>query len=218
MTRIEQFKKIQEDLIHVFQTVYMPEWLNLSAKNLYTLLWVCFLVNPEGIQRRQSIDKIRQFLTMTHFCMAGRFYDNMLSTQRLEKLYGDCLETFVKKNSDYGDSFSIFGYIGVIVRLCDKLKRVDKLESTKDPKVTDETIIDTYLDAVNYTFLAFILLDEAEKLQTIDKDKNLNVRIENQVKNTHSQLPSKKPPVINGPTFVLEEDVDKKGKSRAPDQ
>lgn len=72
------------------------------------------------------------------------------------------LEIFKKKNADYGDSFAIYGTIGVIVRLGDKFLRIKSLIKKKNYKgnVLEESLIDTLLDIVNYAAMAVMLLDE----------------------------------------------------------
>lgn len=64
---------------------------------------------------------------------------------------------FLAKNSDYGSSFSDLGLISIFVRMYDKLKRLATL-TKKRAKVEDETITDTYRDAINYTLMALAFI------------------------------------------------------------
>ena len=70
------------------------------------------------------------------------------------------LETFKKKNADYGDSttktFKKFGLIAYAVRLDDKLSRIKSFCQKGAFEVKDESIVDTLLDAANYCLLAVI--------------------------------------------------------------
>ena len=43
--------------------------------------------------------------------------------EQLQQIQMDALELFKKKNADYGDAFSKFGIIGVLVRIEDKIMR-----------------------------------------------------------------------------------------------
>ena len=66
-------------------------------------------------------------------------------------------ELFKRKNSDYGNSFEVFGKVGIIVRLLDKINRIlNLLYYHKENKVADESIKDTWEDLYNYTILAII--------------------------------------------------------------
>ena len=50
--------------------------------------------------------------------------------QQLLNVQREAEELFVKKNSDYDDDMTIYGSVGVIVRIADKIKRLSKI--TKD--------------------------------------------------------------------------------------
>lgn len=67
------------------------------------------------------------------------------------------LELFSRKNSDYGDAFATFGIIGVLVRMGDKIARINTLKTRK--QLVDESIRDTMLDLHNYAAMAIMLLD-----------------------------------------------------------
>lgn len=69
-----------------------------------------------------------------------------------------CRNTFLKKNKDYGNAFMDYILIGVIVRLGDKIKRIDSLtQSTDEPHF--ESIEDNMLDSFNYCILALMLIN-----------------------------------------------------------
>ena len=63
---------------------------------------------------------------------------------------------FIKKNKDYGSSFEDFGYIGIIVRINDKINRLKSLYTTKNCNVYDESFEDTVNDLYNYTILGLM--------------------------------------------------------------
>ena len=63
---------------------------------------------------------------------------------------------FIKKNKDYGGSFEDFGYIGIIVRINDKINRLKSLYKTKIVNVNDESFEDTIHDLYNYTILGLM--------------------------------------------------------------
>ena len=70
------------------------------------------------------------------------------------------LELFKKKNKDYGDSFAEYGSIGVLIRIGDKLKRLQTIEKNKINLVEEESVRDTLIDLFNYSAMAIMLLDE----------------------------------------------------------
>ena len=81
----------------------------------------------------------------------------------LEFTFGQCLQTAIAKNSDYGGSnkdpyanfrnSTIAGVSveqGIVVRMADKISRIGTLLQ-KEAKVKDEAIEDTLMDLINYT-------------------------------------------------------------------
>ncbi len=67
--------------------------------------------------------------------------------------------TYQNKNSDYGDSFAKVRNKyphAILIRLYDKLNRLDTLMSGKARKVSDESIDDTLLDLANYCLLELV--------------------------------------------------------------
>ena len=85
----------------------------------------------------------------------------MSRATQLMLVQAEALEMFKKKNKDYGDAFATYGPVGVLVRLGDKLARLQNI--TRDGiaiDVEDENIRDTLLDLHNYSSMAIMLLDE----------------------------------------------------------
>ena len=76
-------------------------------------------------------------------------------------------KTYNQKNEKYGDSFSVsvqkYGYVAALTRISDKFHRFEQLIlSKKDGSDTDESIIDTCLDAANYFLMTVIELESDE--------------------------------------------------------
>lgn len=69
------------------------------------------------------------------------------------KIYDKCLNTYIAKNIDYGDSFSKlykkFGLISTVIRLSDKINRLESLVNGEQ-QVEDESVEDTLEDIINY--------------------------------------------------------------------
>lgn len=72
-------------------------------------------------------------------------------------------EFLVGKQYDYGHgNISTFGLKGVIVRLVDKIARLENLQRRPDP--TNESIVDTWLDIFGYCVVGTMLIDETFQL------------------------------------------------------
>ena len=80
------------------------------------------------------------------------------------------IELFKKKNKDYGNGFINHGYLGVIIRIQDKINRMISVTQNKIECVSSETLRDTLIDLHNYSAMAIIALDNKHT-----KKKKLNV-------------------------------------------
>jgi len=101
---------------------------------------------------------------------------------QMAKVQAEGLELFRKKNTDYGDSFATYGPIGVIVRMGDKISRLNSVTNSGINLVNTESVRDTLIDLHNYAAMAIMLIDE-NNTQDInfpsvpknnDLDRNLN--------------------------------------------
>ena len=79
---------------------------------------------------------------------------------QLKTIQAEALELFTRKNKDYGDAFAEYGPIGVLVRMGDKIKRLQSIDKHQITLVNDEKMRDTLIDLHNYSAMALILLDE----------------------------------------------------------
>ena len=50
---------------------------------------------------------------------------------QMKKVQEESLELFRKKNADYGDAFANYGVIGILVRMGDKINRLQSISSKK---------------------------------------------------------------------------------------
>lgn len=80
--------------------------------------------------------------------------------KQLEKVQKEGLELFTRKNKDYGDAFATYGPIGVLVRIGDKINRLQNINNSGIQMVDDESIRDTLIDLHNYAAMAVMLIDE----------------------------------------------------------
>ena len=82
-------------------------------------------------------------------------------------------ETFARKRADYGqtttETFEKFGPISMLVRMHDKLGRLDNLFGTgKEPY--NESVIDTLIDLANYSLITILELQKqrAKAVRTVN--------------------------------------------------
>ena len=101
-----------------------------------------------------NIDIIKSNLYILLSCILQ--YGEVVLSKTHEYTYINCRNLFEKKNSDYGDAFVDYKSIGILMRLNDKIRRLESL--TQKTIVNFESIEDTILDSFNYVILALILL------------------------------------------------------------
>lgn len=80
--------------------------------------------------------------------------------EQLENVQLEAKELFKRKNADYGDAFSTYGPVGVIMRIQDKLNRYVSISKSSIQLVNDESLRDTLIDLHNYSAMTIMLLDE----------------------------------------------------------
>lgn len=88
------------------------------------------------------------------------------SAHQFKDIVKGMIETYVRKNHDYGNSFDKsldkFGLVASVVRIGDKMNRIESLVQKK-AMVQDESIRDTLLDMANYAIMTVMWLDNQKK-------------------------------------------------------
>ena len=84
---------------------------------------------------------------------------------QLATIQKEALELFIKKNADYGDAFANYGIVGVLVRMGDKISRLQSITKRGVTLVNDEALRDTLIDLHNYSAMAVMLLDEQNETE-----------------------------------------------------
>lgn len=181
----EKFKKDFNRVIHEIYTMFYINY-SVYVRNGFSINKIKEeydeikkRVNTEKTNMRISRDDIhfiRQKLVNIHtYCILYLIseivelceYNQQIGIFFWEEQYKG-YQTAIKKNKDYGDSFREHGFIGVLVRLSDKVKRLVHISSGQ--KINFEAQEDTFKDLANYCIMAIFLLDENE-----DKtNKNFN--------------------------------------------
>lgn len=105
------------------------------------------------------------FLYLNVSCIESFHEENdwkLVSCKEIDfaKLTKQMLETFKKKNADYGDSttqtFKEFGLVSYAIRLNDKLNRIKSFCKKGVLEVKEGSCIDTLMDMASYCLLAII--------------------------------------------------------------
>ena len=86
--------------------------------------------------------------------------------EQMRQVQNEGLELFKKKNSDYGDAFANYGVVGVLVRMGDKIARLQSITTKSVSLVNTESLRDTLIDLHNYSAMAIMLLDEDKQNKT----------------------------------------------------
>ena len=75
-------------------------------------------------------------------------------------------DTYVRKNHDYGNSFSAtwddYGMTSALVRMSDKWRRINSLAANGEQKVQDEAITDSLLDLANYAIMTVMEIERRQ--------------------------------------------------------
>lgn len=89
------------------------------------------------------------------------------SANQFKDIAKGMIETYVRKNHDYGNSFDKsldkFGLVASVVRIGDKMNRIESLVQKK-AMVQDESIRDTLLDMANYAIMTVMWMDNQDKV------------------------------------------------------
>ena len=85
----------------------------------------------------------------------------------LEKIQNEARNLFKKKNQDYGDAFANYGPIGVLVRIGDKISRLQSITTRQISLINTESLRDTLIDLHNYSAMAIMLIDEKKPIETL---------------------------------------------------
>lgn len=89
-----------------------------------------------------------------------------MSREQHEQICKDLHWIYLTKNADYGDSFKEsldkHGLIAAVVRMSDKLNRLDSLKD-KAGQVGDEKLSDTVLDLANYAIMTAMWIEDSSR-------------------------------------------------------
>lgn len=82
--------------------------------------------------------------------------------EQFQAVQQEGMELFLRKNEDYGDAFADYGVVGVLVRIGDKIRRLQSITRSGVTLVDDESLRDTLVDLHNYAAMGVLLMDELD--------------------------------------------------------
>lgn len=88
---------------------------------------------------------------------------------KLADVASDVISLVLEKNEDYGDAWQKQSIIGVLVRLADKLYRIETLADGREALVAGEDIEESLIDAIGYSMLGLLYLDHQRNLEQLRK-------------------------------------------------
>jgi hypothetical protein len=110
---------------------------------------------------------------------------------QMQLIQSEGLELFKRKNQDYGDAFANYGVIGVLVRMGDKIARLQSITTKSVSLVDSESLRDTLIDLHNYSAMAIMLLDEDDMKKM---RQQLDILKQHQDLGTTTRHPNPPPP------------------------
>lgn len=133
------------------------------------------LVRSEGYYVTSVIQRLGNFMMILHFLKMQ--YLTWRKMSRFEEVIEELKEIHRKKSSDYGDTefanirssqdFGVRSWIGAMVRLNDKVKRIQQYITKGN--LNYESVRDSLIDISVYAIIATVLFDEEESNKEQDK-------------------------------------------------
>jgi hypothetical protein len=104
-----------------------------------------------------NIDDTSKLMTsIKMICLSCLLFLKNETGRDVNEIMHSIRDLFIRKNSDYGNSFEDFSLIGILVRMNDKINRLKCLYSKNENLVKDESIIDTIEDLYNYSVISMM--------------------------------------------------------------
>lgn len=120
--------------------------------------------------------------------------------------YKHLVSVYEAKNSDYGNSFeeccNKFGLVSAVVRMNDKINRINSLYDKKDMKV-NESLVDTLLDLANYAVMTAVWMNNND----VSHDGVMNSKKDDSSKSS----PCDAKDLFSNNVFVLNRSISKMG-------
>lgn len=180
---IQKMKTNTSDTVKLNERKRIEEMADINYDRNTQLYWVegtAFETHREAMLYAQQLCEARDNGYLNGYCTPDDEkekyrYDRQEELTKDEQVFKEIteqmLQTYIKKNRDYGGAFERGmerdGIISALTRMYDKLDRLHSLKD-KDPEVVEETVEDTLMDLANYAIMTRIcLLKSGEKNGTV---------------------------------------------------
>ena len=162
------YTKLYEQTIHSqfdFIQSYSPtndDDLFMNKQTLLDTMISMMNISTTHISPNRSLYVYYDFLQRMFYYLHDEYNNTVPQPLDLNQYLHDL---FLKKNKTYGNAFACYSWIGVFIRLTDKIHRFLHLDVLQkdDPNEYLENLIDTYVDALNYILLCQLLLPISNK-------------------------------------------------------
>ena len=194
--RIKQFKNIQSASLELF-TESLSKYGNISNLITFRKKMNDSIQNNSLCTLIKNATVLKQDLFNLHNC-AAQTYIRYTNIPNINAMQEKALDLFKSKNADYGDAFATNGIIGIVIRIGDKLSRLETLTTNKKQQIKTESIEDTIIDLYNYSTMALMLLIDHQAKSTDDQikekfaEKTLYWQLYQQSKHIHDGLEQEK--------------------------
>lgn len=166
ITDLERFEDIQREALIVFNRSDLVK----DMERVMGLIDYFFISIRENMIIQTGnvsimVDQCRHEITcLASYALAGvTVIDNKQSAEGFIEICHEARDLFISKNRDYGDSYKNFGSVGVIIRLTDKILRLQNITAEQhEAGVPAEFPRDTLLDLANYAVMAALLIDQGK--------------------------------------------------------
>lgn len=121
-----------------------------------------------------------------------------------EELCHDAEKLMADKNADYAidtdpfRNFRIFGELGILVRMSDKLARLRTFSERGTLAVADESVRDTILDLINYSVLLYGYIEDTRPLDVPVGEPDFSFQA---IKDSYYDVETYCPPCIGNSTY-----------------
>ena len=172
--KVERFGELAHNLVPNVESMICSlenvrfsslEWLVNQARFSLNYMDEMHLLNKPKFY--PTNDYMGEMTKLAVFSMSGYLYI-LGGSSTANKVANQMVDTYKRKNADYGDSFGAsldkYGPVAAHVRMSDKINRLQSLAVRRqEAQVKDESIADTFLDLACYAIMTKVWVLEKDK-------------------------------------------------------
>lgn len=174
MDRIEMFGHIAHNIVPKVEHMLdgIDEAIAQPLEGLADATALCLekmdeFILLKGARDEQCQEYMSDVMKIAAIAMSGYLYI-LGGSSTANKVANQMVDTYKRKNADYGDSFGAsldkYGPVAAHVRMSDKINRLQSLVVRRqEAQVKDESIADTFLDLACYAIMTKVWVLEKDK-------------------------------------------------------